>query len=317
MSSTRPPHAPVSPMLAIDPSLSPLDIRVAIVIAVHDRMSTVRGKGDGCTASRDRLLALIGCDNTSLSHSLRRLENGGYISSERSAGDGRKRTYRTLFPDWKKWEHACDMLLGAYWQPRLARKNVVHSEQSSPNPQGVSEAGIIGRPNQETRARPPRNGCKIVGGSDQLSAEIVGRETEIVGQKSEIVGHGAPKNGGKLPKPEHQYDEDDYVQTSENDPVETAEHHSAEAARLAARRGSYRNGSEVGAHLVSLEQALRSRPGSLNLQHELTQLLRTRDGKLSFGTPEFRLAEHLITDLRDLIADAAERQAGQIEDRAW
>jgi len=89
--------------LVRDPRPSALDFRVYACVSLHDGMSLLKGKGAGCFASNQTLAAKIGCDYTSLSKSLNRLVEWGYITKERQADDKRCTTYRCVFDFPDSW----------------------------------------------------------------------------------------------------------------------------------------------------------------------------------------------------------------------
>jgi hypothetical protein len=75
-------------------NLTAIDLRVLMVIAVHDRLGA---NGIGCYASHTRLAELVGCHLKSLSRSLRNLAGFGYISAGPHPLNGRLRVYRVVY----------------------------------------------------------------------------------------------------------------------------------------------------------------------------------------------------------------------------
>lgn len=82
--------------MARDATLSSLDCRVATAIAAHDRFGA---NGRGCVAGRDRLAKMVGCDPTSMSKSITKLVERGYISEEQNPDDLRKKVLRMVYSD--------------------------------------------------------------------------------------------------------------------------------------------------------------------------------------------------------------------------
>jgi hypothetical protein len=86
------------PIRAIwDDSLSGLDLRVLICISLHDGMSLRKGSGAGCYATNDTLQKEIRCSYTSLSKSITRLVEKGYLQRERQADKKSRTTLRVIF----------------------------------------------------------------------------------------------------------------------------------------------------------------------------------------------------------------------------
>lgn len=80
-----------------DTRLSALQFRVLGVIAWHDRMSSVTGKGQGAWASRMVMADRAACDQTSFSSAVTALAKFGYLSREQHHFDKRKTTYRVIY----------------------------------------------------------------------------------------------------------------------------------------------------------------------------------------------------------------------------
>lgn len=86
------------PLRAIsDDRLAALDLRVLACLAFHDRMSSVRGKGQGAWASNETLAKRVGCHYTRLSSSITRLGKLGYVDREPHPLNKRLRVYRVRY----------------------------------------------------------------------------------------------------------------------------------------------------------------------------------------------------------------------------
>jgi len=86
-----------------DRNLTALDIRCAMVIAMHDGMSAVSGKGGGCFAKSQTLAALARTDATNFSKSLTRLIRLDYVRREPQVMDKRRFTLRIQYPRDNSW----------------------------------------------------------------------------------------------------------------------------------------------------------------------------------------------------------------------
>lgn len=86
-----------------DTSLTALDLRCLAVIAMHDGMSAVSGKGGGCYARNQTLAALARTDATNFSKSLTRLMKAGYVTREPQLMDKRRFTLRVQYPRDNSW----------------------------------------------------------------------------------------------------------------------------------------------------------------------------------------------------------------------
>lgn len=92
------------PMRAIgDTDLTALDLRCLAVIALHDGMSAVSGKGAGCFAKNTTLAAEVRTDATNFSKSLSRLIRAGYVSREPQIMDKRRFTLRVQYGGADTW----------------------------------------------------------------------------------------------------------------------------------------------------------------------------------------------------------------------
>lgn len=80
-----------------------LDLRCLAVIAFHDGMSGVTGKGGGCYAKSATLAALVGTDVTNFSKSLSRLITWGYVAREPQLMDKRRFTLRVVYDEGDSW----------------------------------------------------------------------------------------------------------------------------------------------------------------------------------------------------------------------
>ncbi len=85
--------APIPARAIGDGALSGLDLRLLGAIALHDRMSETGRSRQGCWASHKRLAAMLGCDKSAVSRSLKRLVEWGYVQSQRNP---RSRRYKVL-----------------------------------------------------------------------------------------------------------------------------------------------------------------------------------------------------------------------------
>jgi DNA-binding MarR family transcriptional regulator len=82
-----------------DTRFSALDLRCFVVIAFHDGMSGVRGKGSGCFARRETLASEAETDPTNFSKSLERLVEWGYVVREQGRNDKRRFILRVVYGD--------------------------------------------------------------------------------------------------------------------------------------------------------------------------------------------------------------------------
>lgn len=107
-----------------DTSLTALDLRCLAVIAMHDGMSAVSGKGGGCYARNQTLAALARTDATNFSKCLSRLIRAGYVTREPQLMDKRRFTLRVQYP----------------------RDNSWRTDQQSPQPHDPETGEIVGDP---------------------------------------------------------------------------------------------------------------------------------------------------------------------------
>ena len=82
-----------------DRRLTDRDVRNLGVVAAHDRLSSVTGKGQGAWASHARFAALAGTEYSRFSVSINKLLKLGYLDRQPLATDRRKFTYRVLYTD--------------------------------------------------------------------------------------------------------------------------------------------------------------------------------------------------------------------------
>lgn len=80
-----------------DRRLTDRDVRNLGVVAAHDRLSSVTGKGQGAWASHARFAALAGTEYSRFSVSINKLLKLGYLDRQPLATDRRKFTYRVLY----------------------------------------------------------------------------------------------------------------------------------------------------------------------------------------------------------------------------
>lgn len=81
-----------------DTGLTALDLRILACVSMHDGRSLERG-GDGCYVKNEKLAAEVSCIPQSLSRSITRLVNLGYLVRERQSRERRRHrtTYRVVF----------------------------------------------------------------------------------------------------------------------------------------------------------------------------------------------------------------------------
>lgn len=142
-----------------DDRLSGLDWRVLAGVSIRDGMSLVKGKGAGCYASNVTLAADVGCEYSSLSKSLARLLEYGYLKMERQADDKRMTTYRVHFEAPDSW----------------------------PSHQASTSEAVGGTANQPQ---------KVIGRNAASSAKVVGRDFPASGGKQpQTASHYIPLKG--------------------------------------------------------------------------------------------------------------------------
>lgn len=80
-----------------DNTLSGLEIRVCLAVALHDGMSLRRGKGAGCYASYATLANEVGTDVHSIAKCIAKLVRQGHVVKETQQKDRRKVTLRVVY----------------------------------------------------------------------------------------------------------------------------------------------------------------------------------------------------------------------------
>lgn len=156
-----------------DSELTGLDLRVLACVSLHDGMSLLKGKGAGCYVSNANLAALVGCDYTSLSKSLSRLRDRGYLVQERQADDKRMITFRVPFPACNGWRDG-----------QLSRAAQTPAKSAAPRPDTTELVGedangfgeIVGRENPESRQNLPKTASQYI----PLKGELDSVETEEI-----------------------------------------------------------------------------------------------------------------------------------------
>ena len=92
------------PSVAIgDTRLTALDLRVLMVVSIHDGMSIPKGTGAGCFASYAKLAKLVRTDITNFSKAVSKLAKSGYLTREPQQMDRRRFTLRVLFDQADSW----------------------------------------------------------------------------------------------------------------------------------------------------------------------------------------------------------------------
>lgn len=96
-------HFAGMPLRAVsDGRLTDRDFRNLAVVAGHDHMSLVRGRGQGAWASHKTMAAEVGGDGADYSRfstSMNKLVSLGYLQRDRLNGDARRHTYRVIYTD--------------------------------------------------------------------------------------------------------------------------------------------------------------------------------------------------------------------------
>ena len=95
MASDKTLFAPV-PLRAMANDLSGLQLRTLVCVSAHDRLSLVKGKGQGCRASNVRMAEMVGCSFARLCSTLTELTDAGYLQKEKL---GRHTVYRVIYTD--------------------------------------------------------------------------------------------------------------------------------------------------------------------------------------------------------------------------
>ena len=89
--------------LIADNELTALEMRVLLVVALHDGMSGVKGKGGGCYARHSNLAKLCRTDTTRFSKAVSRLIRLGYLVREPQLMDKRRFTLRVVYDEDDSW----------------------------------------------------------------------------------------------------------------------------------------------------------------------------------------------------------------------
>lgn len=88
------------PLRAIgDERLTDRDFRILATIAAFDRMSSVRGSGQGAWASHEKMAAWVGAEYSRFSVSVNKLVGLGYLQRDRLETDRRRQVYRVIYTD--------------------------------------------------------------------------------------------------------------------------------------------------------------------------------------------------------------------------
>lgn len=96
----KPTFAPLPARAIGDLRLTGLHLRVLAAVALHDRLSNSRGKGQGCWAGNRKLADTCGCNYTNLSTALTDLGQYGYLAREAHPLNKRLRIFRVHYtPD--------------------------------------------------------------------------------------------------------------------------------------------------------------------------------------------------------------------------
>lgn len=91
--------APLPARAIGDTRLTGLHLRVLAAVALHDRLSGSRGKGQGCWAGNKKLATICACNYTNLSTALTDLGRYGYIVRELHPLNRRLRIFRVCYLD--------------------------------------------------------------------------------------------------------------------------------------------------------------------------------------------------------------------------
>ena len=94
----KPVTSPVPARAHLDARPTLLDLRVLLKVCAHDRMSITKG-GQGCLIASKKIALALGVHHTSVSTSLSRLTEYGYIIQTKRSEDGRGRTYRVVYTE--------------------------------------------------------------------------------------------------------------------------------------------------------------------------------------------------------------------------
>jgi DNA-binding MarR family transcriptional regulator len=174
-----------------DERLSAVDHRTLGCVSIHDGMSQVKGKGAGCYASNQTLAAKVGCDYTTLSKSLSRLQEWGYIIKERQVDDRRMTTYRVNFAGDDSWQDG-QSIVGK----TANRSEEVVGLDASDRPE------VVGEQFSETRRNQPETGEHYIPLKGELDSVETGELNSL--EKARLTSRFArrkddgPKVGAEL-----------------------------------------------------------------------------------------------------------------------
>lgn len=91
--------APMPPRAFADPRFARLHYCVLGMVCLHDRLSLVTGKGQGCWASSATMAEKIGANLTNVSTALNELSKWGYLEISNTRTDKRLRVYRVIYDE--------------------------------------------------------------------------------------------------------------------------------------------------------------------------------------------------------------------------
>lgn len=154
------------PLRAMATDLSGLHLRILVCVAIHDRMSLVTGKGQGCRASNRRMAEMVGCNYNNLCLALMELVALGFLVREerpRIGRLGRETVYQVVYSD--------------------------------------ADRALF---DLASKSRPTRRKASKFG-PDQLAKRLVddAEPTRPIGQNQ--LAQGIPETGENPPKPDEQY----------------------------------------------------------------------------------------------------------------
>jgi hypothetical protein len=98
--ATGKPQFAALPLRAVyDERLTDRDLRILAAVAAHDRMSSVRGTGQGAWASHRTMAAMVGANYSRFSVAIHKLLRLGYLTREKLPTNRRRSTYRIIYTD--------------------------------------------------------------------------------------------------------------------------------------------------------------------------------------------------------------------------
>lgn len=156
---------------------SGLDLRCLAVIAMHDGMSGVTGKGGGCYAKNATLAAMVGTDVTNFSKSLSRLISWGYVSRKPQLMDKRRFTLRVVYGEEDSWPTD---------QPSTSE---IVGEPTNPEPE------IVGNAESKNGGFSRQNGMDYISLNEELHFD---ESKELNSPKGRVFG-SFEKNGAEAP----------------------------------------------------------------------------------------------------------------------